>query len=110
MSILSPRVPGACGRGRVGPTHEVAPRSITDLAESLGGAIDLGGRLYGQVPAEVASGFGEDVQQRWTRQADYIARVVATLPGLHVEIDDRQFCDAVFLRAWIAHPYVRMVK
>jgi hypothetical protein len=43
-------------------------------------------------------------------QQQFVARATASLPGVLTEANDRQFCDATFPRAWLAHPYFRMIK
>ena len=80
------------------------------LAERLGGAVDLGGRLYGHVPPEVVRQFQGAGPDYLRQQQDFVARATASLPGVLIDADGRQFCDATFLRAWLAHPYFRMIK
>ena len=90
--------------------HRILAELLTHLSETFGGVIGLGGRLYGRVPADVAAGFIGDSDARWRQQEQYVAAVIASLPGVCVDIGGEYCCDATFLRAWVDHPFFRMVK
>ena len=90
--------------------HRILAELCAHLAERLGGAVDLGGRLYGHVPPDVVKQFHPAGPDYLREQQQFVARATATLPGTLTQTNDRQFCDATFLRAWLAHPYFRMIK